>query len=589
MIGLKRGTVALYPHDPEWDVCAAETIALLKNIWGDIACDIRHVGSTSIPAICAKPIIDIAIGVRRLQDAEAMIEPMRVHGFHQKNVGHDKQVFFSAGDFENDIRTHHIHVVEYEGMEWRNYLNFKSYLNHHLGIARQYEALKQELAAKCATDREVYTARKAEFIKYTLRKAMVWSWLGQTVKIGIDRPIGFAHKKDIVYPINYGYIPGVMGGDDEELDVYLLGVDEPVETYTAQIIAIVHRENDVEDKLVAVPEGMHFTMTEIAEAVNFQEKYYDSHIELYCGDYTIREYRKVDIEELLSLYRSVGWRNYTDDPDMLQAACQNSLLMLAAYRHDRLIGLVRVVGDGHSVILVQDLLVDPAEQRRGIDTALMHEILLRYRDVYHLQLMTDHTDGMKVFYQKLGLVSVDSLGICGMMRHRTDTNKSKSYIREMKEEEIDSCVVLIRESFLTVAEEFGLTEDNAPRFTAFAANRARLEYQYHENRPMFVYVNEERPIGYYSLHQKDSETVELNQICIYPDFRHHKLGEKLLLHAIREAMVRGYLTMTIGIVEENTKLRAWYEKYGFVHVKTEKLDIFPFTCGYMTKKLFSGD
>ena len=134
-----------------------------------------------------------------------------------------------------------------------------------------------------------------------------------------------------------------------------------------------------------------------------------------------------------------------------------------------------------------------------------------------------------------------------------------------------------------------MTEDNAPRFTAFAANRARLEYQYHENRPMFVYVNEERPIGYYSLHQKDSETVELNQICIHPDFRHHKLGEKLLLHAIREAMVRGYLTMTIGIVEENTKLRAWYEKYGFVHVKTEKLDIFPFTCGYMTKKLFSGD
>ena len=115
------------------------------------------------------------------------------------------------------------------------------------------------------------------------RRALVESYLGKTVQIGIDRPIGFVHQKkegmSLTYPINYGYIPGVLGGDGEELDVYLLGVDQPVETYTARIIGIVFRRNDVEDKLVAAPEGMRFTADEILQAVHFQERYYDSYVE----------------------------------------------------------------------------------------------------------------------------------------------------------------------------------------------------------------------------------------------------------------------------------------------------------------------
>ena len=111
------------------------------------------------------------------------------------------------------------------------------------------------------------------------RKALARSYLGKTVHIGIDRPIGYAHKKDMVYPINYGYIPGVLGGDGEEMDVYLLGVDVPVDEFEAHIIAVVHREDDVEDKLVGVPFGVAFTKEEIAEAVHFQEQYYHSYIE----------------------------------------------------------------------------------------------------------------------------------------------------------------------------------------------------------------------------------------------------------------------------------------------------------------------
>ncbi len=118
--------------------------------------------------------------------------------------------------------------------------------------------------------------------KFLKRKNLVRSYLGKTVEIHMDRPLGYVHEKGkytLTYPINYGYLPGVIGGDGEELDVYLLGVDESVNKFTAKIIGIVHRENDTEDKLVAAPDGMIFTKEEIAKQVDFQEKYYDSFIE----------------------------------------------------------------------------------------------------------------------------------------------------------------------------------------------------------------------------------------------------------------------------------------------------------------------
>ena len=115
------------------------------------------------------------------------------------------------------------------------------------------------------------------------RKAQVESYLGKRVVIGIDRPIGYVHQKknySLTYPINYGYIPGVLGGDGEELDVYLLGVNEPVSEYKCEIIAIAHRYNDVEDKLVGAPVGMRFSREEIETAIHFQEQYYDTEVEV---------------------------------------------------------------------------------------------------------------------------------------------------------------------------------------------------------------------------------------------------------------------------------------------------------------------
>ena len=118
---------------------------------------------------------------------------------------------------------------------------------------------------------------------YEERKALVRGYLGKTVKIGIDRPVGYIHAKEkytLEYKINYGYIPGVLGGDGEELDVYLLGVDVPVEEFTGKIVAVVHRADDVEDKLVMAPEGVEYTAEQIYDTISFQEKYYSTTVEL---------------------------------------------------------------------------------------------------------------------------------------------------------------------------------------------------------------------------------------------------------------------------------------------------------------------
>lgn len=155
-------------------------------------------------------------------------------------------------------------------------------------------------------------------------------------------------------------------------------------------------------------------------------------------------------------------------------------------------------------------------------------------------------------------------------------------IRAMKKEEISACVEVIRKSFLTVANELGFTEDNAPGFTAFSTDEERLECQFQEQRPMYVYVNGKNVIaGYYSLQIQDDEECELNNLCVLPEYRHEEIGRELLLHAVRQARELGCKMMNIGIVEENVKLRKWYEKYGALHIGTKKYDFFPFTCGYM--------
>lgn len=104
--------------------------------------------------------------------------------------------------------------------------------------------------------------------------------IGRTVTVTVDRPLGSYHPehKDMYYPINYGYVEGIKAPDGEEQDAYILGVDEAIEKFTGKIIAIVHRNDDVEEKWVVAPEGMTFTKEEIREQIHFQEQYFDSEI-----------------------------------------------------------------------------------------------------------------------------------------------------------------------------------------------------------------------------------------------------------------------------------------------------------------------
>lgn len=105
-------------------------------------------------------------------------------------------------------------------------------------------------------------------------------YLGKEVNIRIDRPLGSTHPNhsDIVYSVNYGYIPDTVSGDGEEIDVYLLGVSVPVREFAGRIIGVIHRLDDNEDKLVAAPEGVYFSEKEIEELTRFQEKFFEIEI-----------------------------------------------------------------------------------------------------------------------------------------------------------------------------------------------------------------------------------------------------------------------------------------------------------------------
>lgn len=100
--------------------------------------------------------------------------------------------------------------------------------------------------------------------------------IGRTVRGIIDRPIGSNHPKyDIVYPVNYGYVEGIIGGDGEEQDVYVLGSDDPLETFEGKVIAVYHRFNDTEDKWIVSLDGSDYSDEEILQQIHFQEQYFE--------------------------------------------------------------------------------------------------------------------------------------------------------------------------------------------------------------------------------------------------------------------------------------------------------------------------
>ena len=130
----------------------------------------------------------------------------------------------------------------------------------------------------------------------------------------------------------------------------------------------------------------------------------------------IKEYTIYNTGEITGLYAAVGWSAYTDDPETLRKGFENSLLVLADYEDGKLAGLIRVVGDAYTVIFIQDIIVDPAYQCRGIGSKLLKQVLERYSGVRQIELVTDNTPGTTAFYRSLGFRDLSDIGCCGFMR-----------------------------------------------------------------------------------------------------------------------------------------------------------------------------
>lgn len=123
----------------------------------------------------------------------------------------------------------------------------------------------------------------------------------------------------------------------------------------------------------------------------------------------VREYIEFKEEEVLSLYQSVGWTIYASDPEKLRRAFENSLCVLAAYESDTLVGILRAVGDGETVVFLQDILVRPDKQGQGIGRRLMAEFYRRYSHVRQIQLLTDDVPSTVGFYRAMGMVPAEEL------------------------------------------------------------------------------------------------------------------------------------------------------------------------------------
>lgn len=129
----------------------------------------------------------------------------------------------------------------------------------------------------------------------------------------------------------------------------------------------------------------------------------------------IREYTQYNEADIIRLYSSVGWAAYTCDPVSLRDGFAHSLCVMAAYENEELLGIIRAVGDGVTVVFVQDILVFPEKQRQGVGTALLRAVLERYAHVRQIELVTDNMEKTISFYKSMGFRELSEIGCCGFM------------------------------------------------------------------------------------------------------------------------------------------------------------------------------
>ena len=146
---------------------------------------------------------------------------------------------------------------------------------------------------------------------------------------------------------------------------------------------------------------------------------------------TIKKQEIVKLEDVLHLYQVVGWTNYTHQPEMLEQALSHSLVIYLALDGDAVVGLIRLVGDGFSSVLVQDLIVLPSYQRQGIGRSLMKEALEDYKDAYQVQLVTEQTEKNLGFYRFMGFEILSTYDCTGMIWINRENNKTCFFLSKV--------------------------------------------------------------------------------------------------------------------------------------------------------------
>jgi GrpB-like predicted nucleotidyltransferase (UPF0157 family) len=169
-IGLHRAVVTVVSYHPQWADYFRDEKELLLKVLGEVVLDIRHIGSTSIVGMPAKPILDILVGLRSLALVEPFVTDLKLIGYEDRGNGDEPgRRYFVKGT--EDKRTHHLNLCELNGVFWRKHVLFRDYLERHRDAAEQYAALKRVLAAKFPQDRLAYTRGKEEFVRSILNLA----------------------------------------------------------------------------------------------------------------------------------------------------------------------------------------------------------------------------------------------------------------------------------------------------------------------------------------------------------------------------------------------------------------------------------
>jgi GrpB-like predicted nucleotidyltransferase (UPF0157 family) len=165
MLGLKRKTIKLVPHQKSWEIIFEKETLRIQKEMPDIY--IEHIGSTSIPKICAKPILDIVIGLNKFKDLKKCKKKFEKLGYkYHNNRGNAYRAFFTLGP--ESCRTIYLHVTKYKGAEWNRLIKFRDKLRKDSRLREKYEDLKKQLASK-HTNRDYYTKDKDNFIKKVLK------------------------------------------------------------------------------------------------------------------------------------------------------------------------------------------------------------------------------------------------------------------------------------------------------------------------------------------------------------------------------------------------------------------------------------